>query len=100
MPRVTLKVNRWLRESLNLEPTDVGEIAISVPDGESILGMIHRLAAGNDVFWKAIADEEDQKIGRDVLVILNGRIVNPYDRGEAILQDDDEVMFLPMMAGG
>ena len=100
MPTVKLVVTRWLRESLNLGSTDPGEIALYVPEGESILGMVRRLAAEQGGFWEKIADAEGQNIHMDVLVICNGRIVNPYDRGEATLQEGDEVMFLPAFAGG
>jgi len=100
MPTVKLIVNRWLRESLNMESTDSGEIAFSVSEGESILEMVHRLATEKDDIWKRIAADEGRAIHMDVLVILNGRIVNLHDRGEATLQEGDEVMFLPMTAGG
>jgi len=100
MPKVKLIVTRWLRESMNLGLTDPGEIAVCVPDGESILGMIRCLAAERGDFWRRMIDENGQNIHMDVLVILNGRIVNPYDRKEATLREGDEVMFMPMMAGG
>ena len=37
---------------------------------------------------------------RDVLVILNGDLVNPHVRGETTLKEGDEVIVLPMIAGG
>ena len=47
-----------------------------------------------------IFDEDTQAISPNVLVVLNGCIVNPYDRAEALLKDGDEVMLLPMFDGG
>lgn len=100
MPQVKLKVNRWLCKASDADSGDFVEIPASVPEGESILGMVRRLAAKDRVFRKAIFDEENQEIQASIIVILNGRIVNPYDRSEATLEDGDEVMFLPMAGGG
>ncbi len=100
MPTVRLKVTRWLSQSLKGAPAGSTEISIPFPDGETILGMVRHLAAEQGGFWKTIFEEETQAIGEHVLVVLNGGIVNPYDRSEALLKDGDEVMFLPMFDGG
>ena len=76
------------------------EIAISAPDGESVLGMVRRLAVENGLFRKVIFDGENKKIQRNIVVILSGRIVNPYERSENTLEEGDEVTFLPMLYGG
>jgi len=100
MPKVKLRVNRWLCRSLNIEPTDSSEIFISVPEGESLSEMVSRLAAEDSIFWRALLDEKSQGIGANILVILNGRIVNPYDRSETLLKEGDELTFLPAFDGG
>jgi molybdopterin converting factor small subunit len=100
MPKVKLKVTRWLCRSVNVEPTDSGEMWVSIPDGESILGMVRRLAGEKGALWRAIFDEKTQEIGPNVLVVLNGCIVNASDRSEGLLKDGDELMFLPTFDGG
>lgn len=101
MPTVKLKATGWLRETLKIGSSDSKEmIAISVPEGETLPGLVCHFAAEHGAFWRAISEEEEQGFGRDVLVILNGRIVNPYDRCEGTLKEGDEVLFLPMFAGG
>jgi hypothetical protein len=97
---VKLRINHELRQGLNLDSPNSQEISISVPIGESILGMISHLAKGDPVLWKSIFDEKDQIIQPNVMVILNDRIVNPYDPSEAGLKDGDELAFLPMFDGG
>jgi hypothetical protein len=98
--RVRLKINHGLRQGLNLDSPSFEEISVSVPVGESILGMISNLAKGDPVFWKAIFDEKDHIIQSNVMLILNDRIVNPYDASEAGLKDGDELTFLPVFDGG
>ena len=98
--KVKLKVNSWLRQSLNLEPASSQEIFISAPEGESILEIVSNLAKEDPVLWKSLFDEKDHIIQPNVIVILNDRIVNPYDRSEATLKEGDELTFLPMFDGG
>lgn len=83
-------------QSLSIPLPGPGEIHVSVPDGESLLGMIRRLAAESGGFWTTILGE----IGASILVVLNGSLVNPYERPEALLKEGDELLLLPMFDGG
>jgi molybdopterin converting factor small subunit len=96
MPVVRLKLTRWMCQNLNLMPPDAGDMCVSVPDGESILGMVRRLAVEKGGYWKTVLEQ----IGASIIVVLNGSLVNPYDRPEAVLRDGDELVFLPMFDGG
>ena len=98
--KVKLRVNKWLRQSLNLESTNSQEISISAPEGVSILEIVSNLAKEDRILWKSIFDEKNYIIQPKVIVILNGRIINPYDRSETILKNGDELTFLPMFNGG
>lgn len=96
MPLVKLKLTRWVCQNLNMAPPGCGEMCVSVPDGESVLGMVRRFAAESGGFWTTILRE----IGASIVVVVNGSLVNPYERPEAPLQHGDEVLFLPMFDGG
>jgi len=100
MPKVKLKLNRWLLQSLGVETADTEEILISADEGASVLTLFRRFAAENGPFSKLLFDTKTHLIHPSVLVILNGRIVNPYDRGETALKEGDELTLLPMMDGG
>ncbi len=100
MPQVKLKVNRWLNQDLNSDSAGFEEIPVSISNGELVLEMVRRFAAAHDVFRKEIFDEETQDIHPHIVVILNGRIINPYERSEATLKEGDEITFLPMLHGG
>ena len=98
--KVKLKVNSWLRQGLNLESASSKELFISAPEGESILGVVSNLVKEDPILWESLFDEKDHIIQPNVFVILNNRIINPYDRSEATLKDGDELTFLPMFDGG
>ena len=100
MPRVRLKLNSWLSRGVDADSTQFDDIPVIVPEGESLLGMVRRLSGENEVFRREIFDEEHQMIQAHVVVLLNGRIVNLYERSEATLKKGDVVTFLPMMYGG
>lgn len=100
MPQVKLKINCWLRQGLEANSAGFEEIPISAPEGESVLGLISRFASENGVFRSAIFDEKNQEILSNIVVILNGRIVNPHECYETMLKEDDVVALLPMVSGG
>ena len=62
--------------------------------------LVRRLAAEDTVFRKDIFDEKNQMIETDIILILNERIINPYERSTTILQEGDEVTFVSMLYGG
>jgi len=100
MPTVKVKIGGWLRQSLDEALTHPDGISLSVREGESLPGMARQLAAQHDVFRRLLFEEKHQEFGANVLVILNGVLVNPHDRSEARLKEGDEVILLPVMDGG
>jgi thiamine biosynthesis protein ThiS len=100
MATVTVKPTRWLCRQMNVAPPDPEGVAVSVLEGESVRAMLRRLAAEGGGIWRACLDERGQEIGEQVVVTVNGRLVNPADRSETLLHDGDEVLLLPLVDGG
>ena len=100
MPKVKLKLHRWLLQSFGDETAKTEEILVNADEDTSILTLFRRLAVENGPFWKTVFDAKTQLIHPNVLVILNGRIVNPYHQCETTLKEGDELTLLPMMDGG
>ena len=96
MPTVKLKLTRLLCGNERAQHTGSAVISISVPDGQSILGMVQHLAAEKGGVWNAVLGE----MGESTFVVRNGCLVNPCEQSEAPLGDGNELMFLPMVAGG
>ena len=98
MPTVRLEIGGLLSEQPDAMGARPGKFSVPISEGETILGMARQLAAKDDVFRKIVFNHEE--FGANVLVILNGKFVNPQNRAETLLNDGDEVMFLPVVAGG
>ena len=100
MPKVKLKLYRWLLQSFGDETAKTEEILVNADEDTSILALFRCLAVENGPFWKTFFDAKTQLIHPNVLVILNGRIVNPYQAFETSLKEGDELALLPLIDGG
>ena len=100
MPQVKVRLNCWLSQGLDADSSNFEEIRISVLEGESVLGLVRRLAAQNGVFRRAILNEKGEENLSNIVVILNGRIVDLDGRVGTVFKEGDEVTFLPMLYGG
>ena len=100
MARVTVTVTRWLCQDLGAAPPDRDGLPVAVAEGETVRDLLCRLAAERGRPWGALLDAQGREVGGHVMVTLNGRLVNPADRGESRLRDGDRVLLLPMVEGG
>jgi thiamine biosynthesis protein ThiS len=100
MPTVKLKLAGWLQKDLDPAWTGPEGVSVSVAEGQTILEMGRQLGRQNQAFRKIVLGENELHFGADVLVVLNGAIVNPHNRSETVLKDGDEVMLLPIVGGG
>lgn len=100
MPHVRLRVNRWLVHHDDENPTELEEFSVCAVNGDSIREVFRRFAATNEVFHRTVFDEDGQLIQAGTVIIVNGRIINPYDPSEPALKEDDEILVLSMVDGG
>jgi len=95
-----IKIHCWLLRDFGGGSTSFKEIPVSIQEKESVLQMVSRLIKEDNIFVKAVLDEKSHRVREDILVILNGRIVNLDQLSEVIPGEDDEIIFLPFLAGG
>jgi molybdopterin converting factor small subunit len=100
MPTVKLKVSGFLPEKPEVAWAQPEGTLIVISEGETISDLVYRLAARNDVFRKIIFGKENLELGANVIVVLNGMLVNLHDRSESLLREGDEVVLLPVVGGG
>lgn len=100
MSPLRIKIHSWLLRDFDSGSTSFKEIPVSIQENESVLQMVSRLVKEDNIFVKAVLDEKSLRVREDILVILNGRIVNLDQLSEVIPGEDDEIIFLPFLAGG
>jgi molybdopterin converting factor small subunit len=100
MPCVRLKIHAWLIQDYESDSSSFKEISLSILEDESLYQFLSRLAAKNKAFRRAIFGEKTLMIREDILVVLNGRIVQPGEFFGKNLHENDEVIFLPLLSGG
>ena len=100
MPQVKLKMDRILKQGTEDNSADIEEILITTLKGESIFELVRRLSTEGGVLRKDCFDEKNQMIETNIILVLNGRIINPYERSNTILQEGDEVTLISMLYGG
>jgi hypothetical protein len=98
--RLRIKIHSWLLRDFDDCSTSFKEIPVSVQRNESVLQMVSQLIKENNIFVKTVFDEKSHRFREDIIVILNGRIVNPDRLSEVIPGENDEIIFLPFLAGG
>lgn len=100
MPNVRLRVNRWLVHHEDPNPTELEEFSVYAAEGDSIPQVFRRFAVKNEVFRRAVFNEDGQVLQTGFVIIVNGLIINPYDSSKLILKEDDEILILFMVDGG
>jgi len=100
MPTVKLKINGLLYEGKDRRWAHPEALSVPISEGESLLTMIRRLAADDTAFRKCVYEQDEPEFGTNILVLLNGMLVNPHDPSETLLKDGDEVMLMPVVSGG
>ncbi len=98
MLTVTVETVGWLR----CRATSHASVprSVVVPDGETVLRLVRRLARQEPDQWRGVVGEEGEEIGATVMLAINGRFVNPHDSADTTLRDGDEITFLPAFEGG
>lgn len=100
MPKITVKLHRMLRRDAGADAKDLEATPIDAVEGESVLDLVRRLAAQDEFVRTHIYDEAHQMIETNIVTILNGRLVNPHERGSTALREGDELVFVSMFYGG
>jgi len=76
-----------------------GEIEVALEDGDTVGGVLTRLAAEYPALGKHIFDR-DGKLEGYINVFVNGRSISFLDGLDTRLNEDDELTLFPPVAGG
>jgi len=104
MNRVTIELYLGLSEDLAGDFEAVSEIRSirkeEIEEGTTFRQLLKRLARRNSFFGQKIFDLEAESLLPYLVINYNGRVESPYEVYDRYLEDGDEIMILPMYAGG
>ncbi len=94
-----VRVEFWMADRLGWDkpgPLITEEI---LENGDSLRGLLNRLAEKNSRFPEAVFDPATQSLSSEVSLILNDHVDLPQGL-DTPLKNGDRVLFLPILAGG
>lgn len=95
-----LRVHRLLKEGVEAESPGLDTIAVPFTESENLPDVVRRVAASDPVLSNAICEDNGRVIRSGIIVAHNDLVISPGDYPSVVLQDGDEVTFLPMIDGG
>ena len=86
--------------SLLADITGLNEISHPLNENSTVRDIIKELIINLGVEFKNIIFDSTGFLNKYILLSLNGKDIRHYNDLETILQDGDEIIFLPAIAGG
>jgi molybdopterin synthase sulfur carrier subunit len=78
-----------------------GRFEVSSHEGVSLKDFLDQLVERyGDELAARLFDPDDGKIASHVMLMVNGQNINFLDKLDTVLQDGDEILILPPVAGG
>lgn len=100
MGKVQLKIPPWVASMLNAQGGGWLVLEREIGEGTTIGDLLADLAFSYTDFRKVVFNPDIGKISDQVIVILNGSLLQLPDVTEAKLNNGDSVSLLPVFAGG
>jgi sulfur carrier protein ThiS len=100
MGKVRIEISPSFAGVLNLHGSDWINIEKESRQWATIGDLLSDLAFGNNDFRKVVFDPITGKLSDEVMVALNGNLLQLSDVTEVKLKDGDNVVLLPMITQG
>ncbi len=100
MAEMRLRVHRLLKEGVEADAPRLDTITVKLAGNEKLLDVVRRVAGGDAVLSNAICENSGRVIRSGIIVVHNDVVISPGEFPSVVLQDGDEVTFLPMIDGG
>lgn len=86
--------------SILADYTGVEELTLKVDEKSSIKDVIEKLAIKFGETFKTKILNSQNKLNKYIILILNDKDLRFFEGFDTFLQEDDEITFLPVIAGG
>lgn len=102
MAKVRLEVLSWLTTAFDKggEPTGVLVLEEDIEEGEKVQDLLRGLVRRYPKVGKLVFDVKAGAPAEDVMIGLNGRLIQLENEAETRLTDGDKLMLFPIFQGG
>ena len=100
MAKVRLEIPAWVASTFAVQHSDSLILEKEMAEEATIGSLLADFAFSHPDFSKEVFNTDVGKVGDQVVVILNGSLLQCPDVTEVKLNDGDSVMLLPVFAGG
>jgi len=77
-----------------------GELALNCKDNTSIMELINEITKEMPALTRSLIDQQLENPTPNVLILVNNREISVLNGLETILQNNDEVVLVPVVHGG
>ncbi len=100
MAMIRLEIQPWVSELLGSQAEGNLVLEENVEEGDTIGDLLKKLKNENQTFGRIMFDTETGNINGNVMIVLNGRIMEALKGLETGIKDGDIIKLLPVISGG
>jgi len=86
--------------SVLVDITQIEELTLPVDDGSNIKNMLEQLSSKFGKKFEDLIFKASENLSKYVIVTINGKDIRTLDGLNTKIQIDDEISFIPAIAGG
>ena len=86
--------------SLLIDITEVEQIKLLIADNSNIRNLLDQLAENFGAKFEEIIFKTSHDLNKYVIITINGKDIKLLEGLETIIQTNDEIIFIPAIAGG
>jgi molybdopterin converting factor small subunit len=100
MNTVKLQAYAWISGSMGTADNQNQTIRKEVKEGSTLFDLFSAIAAQYADFRQKVFDPKTGQISDQVMVIMNGRLIQAKEFKSVIMNDKDSVVLSPVLVGG
>ncbi len=100
MGKVRLEIRPWLSEVLVARGWGNSVLEEEIAEGTTLGDLFRKLTARSQAFDEVLFEPETHQLNSSVGIIINEQLSSSVNSLEAVLQDGDTVLLLPIIDGG
>jgi sulfur carrier protein ThiS len=100
MNTVKIESYSWIAGTMGNESIQNQKVKKSVQAGTTVYDLFCEMAANYPEFSKQVFNPSNGQLSDQVMVIMNGRLLQSADLKTTVLKDNDKITLSPVLVGG